>query len=270
MQNLKIPVVPGINDNPIPPNFNNNRLGCNGSYVVQKHNLLVDVLNMLNVEPPEFAIANLPTHLDLGEPLTTLSVPLTFYFELEGAYAKYFHGDSATSLEPLIGTSWEPGSLYDHYYSDIPNQPNTYVVPHTRVFARRIYEANSGYYLRAMTATLQVSWKPKVVIGSSALSTVTSLSQLSTIHYDDFGVPTTAVDLPANLHSYIMLPASTQGVTCYEPLESIYAGSAYVNVVPNQLVLTRTSSLGLSVPLTYLVYKLATSSEPYKLWLNRS
>jgi hypothetical protein len=270
MQNLKIPVVSGVNDNPIPPNFNNNRLGCNGSYVVQKHNLLVDVLNMLNVEPPDFNIANLPTYLDLGEPLTTLSTPLTFYFQLEGGYANYFHGDSVAELEPLIGTAFESGSLYDHYYSDIYNQPNTYIVPHTRVFARNIYEANSGYFLRGLSANKQVSWKPKVVIGSSALSTVTNLSQLSTIHYYDFGVPTTAVDLPANLYSYVMLPSNTQGVQCYEPLTSIYAGSEYVNITPNQLVLTKTSSLGLSIQITYEVYKLAIASEPYKLWLNRN
>lgn len=272
MSNLKIPVVLGINDNPIPPNFNNNRRGCNGSYIVQKHNYLVDVLNLLDADNPEFQIANLPTYLELGEPLTTINTPLTFYFEQPGTYAKYYHGDSISELTQLIATPFQSNSVYDHYYSDINNQPNTYVVPHTRVFAREVYESNTDHPIKSLFAHKQVSWKPKVVIGSSTTNNITTLNQLTSIHYNNFDIPTEALVLPDNTYSYIFLPVSTSDTLCYEPLESLFIfdtdSSGFVDVTPYEVTLTKTSSLGLNIEIDYLVYKLAFNSEPYKLGLN--
>lgn len=64
MQNLeqyKIPIVEGINDRPLPPNFNNNKRGPNGSYLTEKYNNFVDAVSNLKIQELksiEFVIAN--------------------------------------------------------------------------------------------------------------------------------------------------------------------------------------------------------------------
>jgi hypothetical protein len=40
----KIPIVAGVNDAPVPPNFEDNGLGCNGAYFIEKFNGLVNNL----------------------------------------------------------------------------------------------------------------------------------------------------------------------------------------------------------------------------------
>lgn len=42
LSSYKIPIVLGVNDAPVPPNFNDNGLGCNGAYFIDKYNSLVD------------------------------------------------------------------------------------------------------------------------------------------------------------------------------------------------------------------------------------
>lgn len=44
LSNYKIPIVPGINDDPKPPNFEDNGRGCNGSYFIDKYHGLVEFL----------------------------------------------------------------------------------------------------------------------------------------------------------------------------------------------------------------------------------
>lgn len=44
VQDFKIPILSGINDNPQEPNYNNNNRGPNGSYFTMKFNSLVDYL----------------------------------------------------------------------------------------------------------------------------------------------------------------------------------------------------------------------------------
>ena len=44
LNDYKLEIVAGINDDPIPPNHLNNGLGSNGAYVVKKINDLIDAL----------------------------------------------------------------------------------------------------------------------------------------------------------------------------------------------------------------------------------
>lgn len=280
-QDLKIPVVASVNDNPIPPNFNNNRRGCNGSYVVDKHNKLVDVINatsQLSSPDINFSIANLPTYLELGEPLTTLSNPLVFNYSYGAPdvslYANYTHGDSIQTLVPLTGAGIKipQNNLYEYVYTDTLNQPNTYVVPHTRVFGINLYELSTEYPLPHLTKYLEVRWLPKVVIGQSSADDLTDFANLTSILYEDFNLPVAPLDiLNTAEYTYVFLPRNTSGQSCYDGLQSIIADKlGFIDVTPYSSILTLTSSLGLGVEITYDVYKLPANSEAYRLVLSFS
>lgn len=276
---LKIPIVTGVNDNPIPPNFNGNRRGCNGSYVVDKHNKTVEVLKaatQLTSSQLNFSIVNLPSYLELGEPLTTLQNPLVFSYshaseDLE-LYARYTHGDSTQSQTLLTGFKYPQNNLYEHTYIDTPNQPNTYTIPHTRVFGINLYESSTDFYLPNLSKYLEVSWLPKVIVGQSSVDNLMDFASLTSQVYNDFGVPSELLDITNTTeYTYVFLPRQTSGQTCYESLQSILIDkTGFVDVTPYSSNLTYTSTIGLNVEITYDVYKLPPNTEAYKLGLNFS
>jgi hypothetical protein len=57
LQQHKIPVVTGINDAPVPPNFEENGLGCNGAYFIEKfHDALDDIEGYTEQHANHFAV----------------------------------------------------------------------------------------------------------------------------------------------------------------------------------------------------------------------
>jgi hypothetical protein len=70
----KIPIIAGINDTPLEPNFNNNGKGCNGSYFLAKFHLHVDLtedsindlLDMINGIVVGDTVIPLPGEVDCG------------------------------------------------------------------------------------------------------------------------------------------------------------------------------------------------------------
>lgn len=74
----RIPVVPGVNDEPIEPDFENNNRGCNGAYFIQKYHGLLSYLeqNLSALAPSQPANA---IHYELLEGdllLTADSLPV--------------------------------------------------------------------------------------------------------------------------------------------------------------------------------------------------
>jgi hypothetical protein len=45
----RIPIIPGVNDTPIEPNFEGNGRGCNGSYFIEKYHTLLDSIEGVTI-----------------------------------------------------------------------------------------------------------------------------------------------------------------------------------------------------------------------------
>jgi hypothetical protein len=89
---LRIPIIPGINDNPLEPNYQGNGKGCNGSYYISKYHDLLDSIEAVDLgnagEPyrivsgtSEVGIYNPDSHID---------------FKLSGSYAGRLNADTSS------------------------------------------------------------------------------------------------------------------------------------------------------------------------------
>jgi hypothetical protein len=272
-ENLKIPIVAGVNDNPIPPNFNNNLRGPNGSYVSAKHNLLVDVVVAnASMEYPQF-VANAPRFLELGEPLTTISAPLLLSYSLNSnikTYGKYYQGSSEQSMVQLTGLKIEPDGVYEYVYPNLQAQPNAYLVPHQRVFELRVFEEGSDFELSRMRTQVKVDWAPRIfirgVVGDSEPSEI----------WSGFELPIEAITKPETLEPTqvkLWLPRFVDGIQCNPEVIGVTTkiGESVTQIVPQYEIVeeNKTSSIGLGYNIEYWVYDLgsATTLEA-KYWIS--
>lgn len=83
INDYKIPVVSGINDAPLPPNFNGNGKGCNGAYYVERFNKLADLFityrELLTINSFTLNGSTSPILTEVGK---NISTPLTFEYSI--------------------------------------------------------------------------------------------------------------------------------------------------------------------------------------------
>lgn len=173
---FKIPVVSGINDAPLPPNFQGNGKGCNGAYYVEKFNTLVDFVSRYweRVRIKNFAM-NLSYDQRrklVGERLIDMAqeglpVPaLEFSYEIEGVdaerfTARIFTGSDVENLEPFTGNV-APGQTHVYFPPDYNQPPNSYTQPASRFW--QVVGEVDGMFV-AKSEVLSATWELPIIIG---------------------------------------------------------------------------------------------------------
>jgi hypothetical protein len=214
LDEFKIPVISGINDIPIPPNFNGNGKGNNGAYYVDKHNKLVDLLSFLDTGGRDsienFQINEQSKALDLyvGDNNSSL---LEFTFNIVG----------------LNSTS----SVVVNLYSGINNSEDLFLVAsniqsgYTYNLITSSYEAETKIYWRVVliidgTTTINSEFvvtnlKRPIIAGSSTLNSLTSNTDLNFSSLTPTWEIDTIFQVPEfleNRYIYLFSPVKIKGI----------------------------------------------------------
>jgi hypothetical protein len=220
LSRFKIPVLEGINDSPLQPNFNDNGRGSNGSYFVEKHNALIDALLYGQPSFVSFAAAESmgspPYRYEVGSSIYLSPTPLVFNYELLNSDGvkrlEFYYG------ETLVETRLGPFSSSGSFSYEIENQldpPNYFDEPTTVEFS--ILGING--YDDPFTASLSLTWAQRVVVGFSSAPDVETFYDNRFAAINDqsknyrVGSITKEVSVDT-LYLYIFLPI---GETGYEP-----------------------------------------------------
>lgn len=158
----KIPVVSGINDSPIPPNFGGNGKGCNGSFYVERLNKLADLLITYRELPTieNFTINNTKSiEVEIGY---SISVPLVFNYEI---------------VSPVETFQVESDLYYglDKVNINLTAQNISTNHSHIPVYSRYTEETTLYWVIRSLvddiftiqSEFLTTSWKKPYIVGGS-------------------------------------------------------------------------------------------------------
>lgn len=243
---MKIPIILGINDNPLPPNYLNNGRGANGSFISKSINILYDLFEAQNVLKSHLQVThNLPDVIEVGEPLPSVLFTWSLPNNLD-IYCKFFHGDSLQSLSPITGEKFKQGSVFELEYPDYINAPNVYLHPKTRVYVLRFYL--EGFEQPLFERQFSITWKEKIVITAQTGEVFKDYEWVSIIH------------MPAEEESIMLVPEAIPVI------KAVYTSEGVREIEYTNETQTRQSSLGLEVITSYRKYILPTSEVSYNLY----
>lgn len=171
---FKIPVISGINDIPIPPNFNGNGKGNNGAYYVDRHNKLVDLFSTVYNDVASVRVENFRVNgnfdslnLKLRE---NISNPLEFTFDIinpNSAFsveADLYYGINTTENLSLAAANIQSGYTYSPLVSSYEQN--------TTIYWKIILNLDGIFKVESEPITIK--WKSPIVAGSSILNDVTN------------------------------------------------------------------------------------------------
>lgn len=140
MEEYKIQVIKGINDIPLPPNYNGNGQSCNGAYYIKKFNDIVDYISWiepnisLNVEiSSNFPLKN---YIELEKDFLEWNESLEISYSIDrdiGSTGYIYGGFDKNHLE-IISPPISSNDVYEYYpneFSIIPNNldhPGTFYI----------------------------------------------------------------------------------------------------------------------------------------------
>lgn len=257
-EDFKIPVVPGINDVPIPPNFQNNGLGCNGSYYISRFNSLVEYVTKYWerswIYDFTMSLGEAERNVIVGKRLIDSPQAINFSYAIsntpdESITARLYSGTNINSLQ-LISENIAPEASYSYTPSSYTSAPNVYTTP-TTLFWQIQGEINNMFPLKS--DIISTSWSLPVIIGKSeASSDVSNVDpEFTTLH--------TAVEL--GLYVDIELVESDQYLYIFSPtrLNGILLDNILVLTVETQQPASiYLESSNTTVEYPYWVYRTTT------------
>lgn len=171
MDSFKIPVLAGINDIPLPPNYNGNGKSCNGAYYIDKFNSLIDYISLLDIDTKLLQaelFTNVPdVFLSLGETFLGANDSLEFTYTLnneDNNPTGYIFGgtnkDTLQAISPLLA----PNDVYEFYPNEFAPFPNSSEVPLKYYFQ---IKGQNEVGLSFETDYFTLSWGGNAYIGFS-------------------------------------------------------------------------------------------------------
>lgn len=261
---FKIPVVSGINDAPLPPNFQGNGKGCNGAYYVEKFNTLVDFVSRYweRARISAFNInLSLPQRRKLvGERLVDMAqegLPvsgLEFSYEVEGidpsrVSARIYTGTDVENLEPFT-PYLAPEQTHTYFAPDFNQPPNSYNQP-TTIFWQVVGEVDEMFSVKS--EIISATWALPVIIGLCERGTgvVNSDNDFTTLYTApelEFFVDIDPID--PDQYLYVFSPTQLEGILLDDVLVSTTEtqGSAMVFL----------ESTGANASYPYWIYRTST------------
>lgn len=207
---FKIPVLPDINDDPQPPNFENNGRGPNGSYFTERYNALIDALTF---DAPSF------TSLNVNTPTTLLEVGQALYsngatVNMSYAAANATYITSATFYaggNQLSPTSYQPGQTFTYNLPSYTAAPNLYLQSADYTWEVRGVDTRGDAVGGNRTKT--VSWRYRTYWGYSTNPNVTDYSSLAGGGNSLTRPSQVSKPVSPSAYLYIFLPRGKTGVT---------------------------------------------------------
>jgi len=175
MEEYKIPVITGINDIPLPPNYNGNGKSCNGAYYIEKFNNLVDLLSVaLQYSNPLEAVLthnllnNTPFLIEIGEDFLgeNESLELTYVLNISlfNPTAMVYGGEDLEDLAPL-SPLFAPGDIWEYVPTQYSILPNSSQVKKTWYLR---FQGQNEKDLEFISNFIEIRWVPMGYIGQSA------------------------------------------------------------------------------------------------------
>lgn len=179
LESLKIPVISGINDAPLPPNFLGNGRGCNGAYYVDKFNALVEYVTRYweraAIKNFTMSVIQADRRLLVGQRLVDFAIPapsLDFSFEIEGIDPQGFTANifTGTDIENLqsFTPNVDPEETFSYFPQSYDQEPNTYIQPTSR-FWQVVGTVDGVFPVRS--EILSATWSLPVMVGKCERST---------------------------------------------------------------------------------------------------
>lgn len=110
----KIPIIAGINSNPVGPNENDSGRGPNGSYFTEKYNALIDALSASTVQ----SFRSVVSFSELEEASSPIEGSELVYVKDTKAFYVYFNGQ----WEVVIGSEESRSEFVSGYLPYVQNQ----------------------------------------------------------------------------------------------------------------------------------------------------
>lgn len=263
-ESFKIPVVSGINDAPLPPNFLGNGKGCNGSYYVEKFNALVDYVTryweratitnfVMSVSQQDRRLLVGQRLIDLGQ--DGLPAPsLDFSYGLQGVppesfRARVYTGTDIENLEPFSGYI-EPGETFSFFPPSYNQEPNTYIQPTSR-FWQIVGEVDETFPVKS--EILSATWSLPVIVGKCERSSgVTNIDlDFTTLHTaPEIGFYVDIDFVESDKYLWVFSPTRLDGIL----LDDILV----LTEETQQTIYVHLDSLEDSAPYTYWAYRTTT------------
>lgn len=207
----KIPIFEGINDQPLPPNYNNNNRGPNGSYFTLRFNGLIDALTGLDYAQ-NFSVSGYDesTTLEVGVPLLIDSGSLIFKYNLNKidsiSSVNIYANDTKINAEGTLDIV-ENGTY--EYSIQSSTDPLIYSSTESDVIWRLEVITTSG---EIFTREVAFYWRFKTIFGFSSARNIVDFNdnRISANYGSTVGRPSTITKSSSEipLYTYIFLPNS--------------------------------------------------------------
>lgn len=266
LRSLKIGVVPGINDDPKPADFEGNGRGPNGAYFTLRYNNLVDAISE---GVPSFSLFELlgqtePYRYEVGVPILLFPGNLTFSWAVESednvATVDLYLNDQKINADPL-GTS--EGS-YSYQVQDTLQSPNYRNTPGSVAWRLQ----GESVFGNSFEKTILARWGYKVIVGTSRRGDLQSYTDPQFNHLDSESALFRPIEVtkPATSRAeflYVFLPIVLEGA--YQPYTSWNINSMNTFDLPN--FTTSINRYGQLIP--YRVYRMPYATHgSFTLYLN--
>lgn len=174
MEEYKIPVIVGINDIPLPPNYNGNGKSCNGAFYIQRFNDLVDLLDVaLEYNNPLISTLehNLPEISpflrEIGTEFLSPNESLELLYTLSNTSfnptAMVYAGEDKTELA-AISPPYTPGDIWEYYPTPYSILPNVSQVKETWYLR---FQGQNEKGLGFTSDFVEIKWVPMGYVGQS-------------------------------------------------------------------------------------------------------
>lgn len=166
----KIPVISGINDAPIPPNFNGNGKGSNGAYYVERLNKLADLFTNYSDLPSisNFYVNESYKEIDI-EVGSDIQTPLVFTYDIQSSNPNFtiksdlYYGFSKEVLN-IASQNIQSGLNYVPSPKRYNDKTTVYWVIKTTI--DNVFNIESDYII--------TNWKKPIIFGSSIYASISS------------------------------------------------------------------------------------------------
>lgn len=210
IEQYKIPILEGINDYPLPPNYNNNNRGPNGSYFTYKFNDLIDALSdedyTVSFSLRGYEEINV---LEVGVPIMIDSTNLVFNYVLN----KIDYISSVDIYADNVKINTESLDIIENgTYSVLissSSDPLIYRQDESSLVWKLVVTLFTG---EKITKEILFSWKFKTIVGYSKYSNILDFNDSRLLVSNDSNIekPTILNKSPSEdfLYTYIFLPNS--------------------------------------------------------------